>query len=160
MDLVVHHELKGITPEMIDWWWDNIDTTERYRLWHPGSHQAFTWETVEGNEHVGRTHRVTETIAGMEMELRIRWVDPDSIAMERAYSHANAACTLDENDEPMSWLLHEYEVVEGGTKMRSTFRLPDEAPEWFVEGLRQHNLEEMGRFPAFLPTLYEEYGKA
>ncbi len=26
IDLVVDHELYGVTPEMIDWWWDNIDT--------------------------------------------------------------------------------------------------------------------------------------
>ena len=47
-ELVVHHELEGVTPEMIDWWWDNIDTTERYAMWHPGSHLSFEWEAVEG----------------------------------------------------------------------------------------------------------------
>jgi hypothetical protein len=35
MDLVVDHILLGVTPEMIVWLWDNIDSTERYKLWHP-----------------------------------------------------------------------------------------------------------------------------
>jgi hypothetical protein len=48
MDLVVRHELRGVTPEMIDWWWDNIDTTERYRMWHPDSHLTFEWEEEAG----------------------------------------------------------------------------------------------------------------
>jgi hypothetical protein len=43
IDLVVDHSLLGVTPEMIDWWWDNIDTTERYKLWHPKDHQSFEW---------------------------------------------------------------------------------------------------------------------
>jgi hypothetical protein len=157
-ELVVHHELEGVTPEMIDWWWDNIDTTERYGLWHPGSHLSFGWEATEGSGHIGKTHRVTETIGDLEMTLRIRWVDPDSIPVERIYSHANAGCVLDEDDNPMSWVLHEYEEADRGTRMRSTFILPAEAPATFVEGLRKHNAEEMGRFPVFLPELYRSHG--
>jgi hypothetical protein len=158
MDLVVHHELKGVTPEMIDWWWDNIDTTERYRMWHPESHQSFAWESIEGDEHIGRIHRVTELIAGNPITLRIRWEDPDSIPIERIYSHANAASILDDKDEPISRAIHEYEAAKWGTKMRSTFMLPATAPDSFIEGLRKHNEEEMAQFPVFLPALYEKAG--
>jgi len=157
-ELVVHHELKGITPEMIDWWWDNIDTTERYNMWHPESHLSFEWEYVEGDKHIGRIHRVTETIGDTQVTLRIRWEDPDMLPIARIYGHANAACTLDDENEPMSWLLHEYEAMEGGTKIRSTFMLPAEAPDWFIESLRKHNEEEMARFSVFLPALYAEHG--
>ncbi len=31
-DLVVHHEIRGVSPEMIDWWWDNIDMRSTFRL--------------------------------------------------------------------------------------------------------------------------------
>ena len=72
MDLVVHHELRGITPEMIDWWWDNIDTTERYRTWHPESHPTFDWEGEAGGGHIGKVHRVTEMVGDTMIELRIR----------------------------------------------------------------------------------------
>jgi leucyl aminopeptidase (aminopeptidase T) len=158
MDLVVHHELRDVAPEMIDWWWDNIDTTERYRMWHPESHLAFAWEGEKGNEHVGMTHRVTEIVGGNTIELRIRWEDPDSIAIERIYDHANAASILDDKGNPISWAIHEYEATDWGTRMRSTFRLPDGMPETFIEGLRKHNMEEMAQFPVFLPALYEKHG--
>jgi hypothetical protein len=158
MDLVVHHELRGVTPEMIDWWWDNIDTTERYRMWHPESHLTFEWEGEKGGEHVGMVHRVTETVGGNTIELRIRWEEPDEIPIERTYSHANAASILNDKDEPISFALHEYEETDWGTKMRSTFRLPAGMSEEFIEGLHKHNTEEMARFPVFLPDLYEKHG--
>ncbi|MFX1572334.1 MAG: hypothetical protein ACFFB0_06260 [Promethearchaeota archaeon] len=54
------------------------------------------------------------------------------------------------------WLLHEYESIENGTKLRTTFRLPAEVPKQFIEGLRKHNKEEMGEFVNFLPSVFEE----
>jgi hypothetical protein len=24
VNLVMEHELRGVTPEMLDWWWDNM----------------------------------------------------------------------------------------------------------------------------------------
>jgi len=35
--LVMDHELRGVTPEMIDWWWDNVDN-ESYKMWQPDDH--------------------------------------------------------------------------------------------------------------------------
>jgi hypothetical protein len=157
MDLVVHHELRGVTPVMIDWWWDNIDTTERYRMWHPESHLTFEWEGERGCEHIGKVHRVTELVGDTTIELRIRWEDPENIPIERIYSHVNAASILNDKDEPISWALHEYEAADWGTKMRSTFRLPEELPEGFIEGLRKHNMEERAQFQVFLPDLYKEH---
>ncbi len=43
VSIVVEHELNNVTPEMIDWWWDNIDNSERYKLWHPEEHVDFKW---------------------------------------------------------------------------------------------------------------------
>ena len=66
---------------------------------------------------------------------------------------------LDDDDNPISWVLHEYEETDRGTRMRSTFILPAEAPTPFIEGLRKHNEEEMGRLPVFLPGLYRSQGE-
>jgi hypothetical protein len=41
--LVMEHDLPGVTPEMIDWWWDNIEN-ESYKLWHPKEHHTFEWQ--------------------------------------------------------------------------------------------------------------------
>ncbi len=153
IDLVIEHELPGVTPEMIDWWWDNIDTTERYRMWHPASHLRFEWER-ECDGHLGRIHRVTEKIGAFPTTLRIRWEDPESVPVERVYGHVNAGGVLDNNDQPLSYLVHQYESMPGGTRMRSTFLLPEKTPKWFIEGLRKHNREEMAEFTRFLPELY------
>ncbi len=155
MDLVVDHILHGVTPEMIDWWWDNIDTTERYKLWHPKDHHSFQWEVSPKKGHIGAIHKVVENI-GPPTTLRIRWEDPSTSQIPIEYDHANVGSTLDQNDNSISWVLHEYESIENGIKLRSTFRLPAKVPEPFIEILRKHNKEEISEFVNFLPRLFEE----
>ena len=158
IDLIVEHELSGVSPEMIDWWWDHIDNSERYRLWHPKDHKSFEWEVSPGSVkgHVGAIHRVVETIEGRPTTLRIRWENPDSIPLKAEFEHKNAASVLNNKDKPISWILHEYHSIPNGTLLRSTFRLPAQVPNSFIEDLRKHNIEEIGYFTEFLPRLYEE----
>ena len=155
IDLVVEHELHGVTPEMIDWWWDNINTTERYKLWHPQDHQSFEWEVSPKIYHVGAIQRIVENI-GLPTMLRIRWEDPSQSPIPIEYSHALVGSTLDHDDMPMTWLLHEYENFENGTKLRTTFRLPAKIPKPLIEAIRKHNLEEISEFENFLSELYNE----
>jgi len=155
VDLVVDHELLGVTPEMIDWWWDNIESTKRYKLWHPEDHKSFEWEVSPKEGHIGAIQHVVENV-GIPTTLRIRWEDPDQSPIPIEYSHALVGSTLDHDDKPMSWLLHEYEKIENGTKLRTTFRLPEKIPNPFIEALRKHNIEEISEFENFLPKLYDE----
>lgn len=154
-DLIVDHELSGVTPEMIDWWWDHIESTERYKLWHPKDHISFVWEKSPKNGHIGTVQRVIETVK-LPTLLRIRWEDIDSIPISAEYDHILAASVLDRNDKPLSWLLHEYETIQNGSRLRTTFRLPAKVPQWFVKALRKHNIGEIGEFSNFLPKLYKE----
>jgi len=126
IDLVVDHELLGVTPEMIDWWWDNIDVTNRYKLWHPEDHKSFEWEVSPKEGHVGAIQRVVENI-GIPTTLRIRWEDPSQSPIPIEYNHALVGSTLDHDNKPMTWLLHEYEKIE-----------------------------KISEFEHFLPELYEE----
>ena len=155
VDLIVDHELQGVSPEMIDWWWDHINNTERYKLWHPKDHISFKWEKSPKNGHFGAIQCVIETVKVPTM-LRIRWEDPISIPIKANYSHILAGSVLDSNDNPISWILHEYESTENGTRLRTIFRLPAKTPRWFIKALRKHNIEEIGQFTNFLPTLFEE----
>ncbi len=154
VDLVVNHELKGISPEMVDWWWDNIDTTDRYKLWHPKDHKFFTWEKSPECSHVGAVHEVIETIKFPTL-LRIRWENPNSISIPKNYIHKLAASILNKSAVPFAWLLHEYESTEYGIKLRTTFRLPEKVPKWFLKALHKHNIEEISQFEKFLPELYK-----
>ena len=63
---------------------------------------------------------------------------------------------LGRDNKPVSWTTHEYKAEPYGTKMRSTFRLSADTPKQFLDALRQHNKEEMGEFPKFLPKLYKK----
>ena len=38
----VIEELDGITPEMLDWFWANMEKC--YFLWAPGAHAGFAWD--------------------------------------------------------------------------------------------------------------------
>ncbi len=152
-DLVIEHDIAGVTPEMIDWWWDHIDDSGRYALWHPGAHISFTWE-VEKEGHVGRVHRVVERIGPFPVMLRIRWEETGAVPVPLEYGHVNTACTIDPAGRSLSWLVHQYEAAPGGTRMRSTFRVPARTPAWFESGLARHNREEMSAFTVFLPELY------
>jgi hypothetical protein len=158
MDLVIDHELIGVTPEMIDWWWMNMVNSDYYKLWHPEDHVSIEWEVPpvrEGN--IGAIHIAEEKIGEFPVtKLRIKVIDPATSPIVATYTHVRATCTIDANGNPATWIVHEYESQPGGTRMRSTFRLPADSPREFVDALRKHNKEEMGQFPKFLPGLYRQ----
>ena len=155
-DLVVNHEIPGVTPEMIDAWWLIMSDTENYKLWHPKDH---FWARLEIREEAGRTtmtQHVLENIGGVPSLLHIRMEDPNSINVPKEYSHVFAGAGLDKSGIPYAWIIHQYEEMPGGTKMRSTFRIPAKTPGFIVGALCRHNQEEMSQFSKFLPKLYRE----
>ncbi|TDA33132.1 MAG: phloretin hydrolase [Hadesarchaea archaeon] len=155
VEVVVDHDLEGVTPEMIDWWWYNLDP-ERYKLWHPKDHKSFRWEAHPRFGHEQAIHVAEEDIGEATMTLRIRWEDPKKVPIPITMPHAIAASIIGEDGEPMAWLVHQYERTPKGTRMRSTFRLPPIVPEEFAKNLYKHCREEMGNLPRFLPELYRK----
>ena len=152
--VVNDHELHGVSPEMITWWCDHIDTTERYKLWHPKDHIFFMWTVSPEKGHVGAISRCTEKIAGIPMTFDIRWEDPKSVTTEFQYVHV-ASIVADDETVVMRFM-HEYEAAPYGTKMRSTFYVPKKVLSFVKKGLKKHNREEMGNFQTFLPKLYKQ----
>jgi len=164
--LVMDHELRNVTPEMLDWWWDNMDN-DSYRMWQPEDHIALEWQIPPSKAgHVGAIHMACEKISETADQgvtsgariLRIRWEDPAAAPIKTIYSHVNVGSPLGPGPEdiPMACVVHEYEATSYGTRMRSTFNLPEFAPKKFLDALRRHNRAEMGQFPAFLPQLYKQ----
>lgn len=158
VDLIVEHELHGVTAEMIDWWWKNMVNPQYYQLWHPQDHVSIAWEVPPAKEGNSSTIHIAEERIGEfpARRLRIRRVDPASSPILATYSHVRTACIISPNDKPVTWITHEYEAAPYGTRMRSTFRLSADTPKRFIDALRKHNKEEMGRFPEFLPQLYKQ----
>jgi hypothetical protein len=159
LNLIMEHELRGVTPEMIDWWWDNMDN-DTYKLWNPQDHIALEWQVPPSHVgHVGAIHMACEGISDVPAHiLRIRWEDPSAALISNIYSHVNVGSVLAAGTDniPLGSAVHEYEKTSYGTRMRSTFTLPAVVPQRFLESLRQHNIAEMGRFPEFLPQLYKQ----
>ncbi len=158
MDLINDHELPGVTLEMLDWWWKNMVDPEYYKLWHPEDHISIEWEVPPSRkDNVGAIHVAEERIGVIPAKkLRIKVVEPSTSPIRATYRTIRSTCVMDEDDKPITWIVHEYEPVPGGTRMRSTFRLATDAPAEFVNALRKHNKEEMGQFPKFLPGLYRK----
>jgi succinate dehydrogenase / fumarate reductase flavoprotein subunit len=152
--VVDHEELVGVTPEMIDWWWVNME--KGYPLWEPNDHKSFVWEVpppVGG--YLGAIQIAEEKMGPMPpMKIRIRWDDPDSCPIPRTYEHAIVASGIDPEGKVGAMILHEWEKSPRGTRMRSTMRFLGPVPPGLPEIWKSHDRAEVSTFPRFLPDLY------
>lgn len=153
-EVIANHEISGVTPEMIDWWWDHIDTTERYKLWHPTDHVSFEWLIAPAtNGHIGAIHRIQEFLNGtpeVPATIEIRW--EDTMEANAEYDHVLLATFW---GDAQGSLMHEYQATPSGTRMRSHIHLAQEAPEEIAEAVYEHLKQEMQNFTVFLPELYQ-----
>lgn len=166
--VIVDQEIKGLTPDMMNWWWDNIDTTARYKQWHPTAHLSFEWlEAPESPNNttysVGAVQRVVEYLGPYKNALLITWL-PKEDALDRVeYAHWLYAKTdLDGLSGIMPQdMIHEYQMNDtgDGIVMRSTFNVPFFL-NWvmpnFTDELGKHALQEMQMLQYFLPELFTE----
>jgi len=180
--IVVDHIIPGVTEEMLDWWWVNME--KGYELWCPDEHKGFKWQVKPPlGGHIGAVQIATESIDfGPVMDLRIEWVDPNIGTQEQkdfwTYSHLLTAGNT--GDQPgtraMVMLSHQWEAIPGGCKMRSCMHgfpkpQPGSAPPPNMPplgampphpsgkkpsggGWRVHNIAEVSTFKAFLPALW------
>jgi succinate dehydrogenase / fumarate reductase flavoprotein subunit len=152
--VVDHDELVGVTPEMIDWWWVNME--KGYPLWEPNDHKSFVWEVpppVGG--YLGAIQIAEEKMGPIPpMKIRIRWDDPDSCPIPRIYEHAIVASGINSEGEVQAMILHEYEKSPRGTRMRSTMRFLGAVPPGLPGVWKMHDRSEVATFPRFLPDLY------
>ena len=55
------HFLPGVEPEMLDWWWANME--KGYYLWAPASHKRFSWVRSPGEAgFLASSHMISETM--------------------------------------------------------------------------------------------------
>lgn len=156
-DIIVDHEIHGVAPEMIDWWWDNME--KGYPLWCPEEHKSFVWQIAPAtNGHVGAVQIAEESINfGPVMKIPIRWAHTDEVPdLPIIYEHVLVASTpTPEGKYSGQFLSHQYEATSTGTRMRSIAHFTEWVPEGFGENWPKHNKAEMSTFPDFLPQLYK-----
>jgi hypothetical protein len=152
--VVDHDELVGITPEMIDWWWVNME--KGYPLWEPNDHKSFVWEVPPpAGGFLGAIQIAEEKMGPLPpMKIRIRWDDPSTCPIPRVYEHAIVASGINPDGEVQAMILHEYEKSPRGTRMRSTMRFLGPVPPGLPEIWKLHDKSEVTTFPRFLPDLY------
>jgi len=175
--MVVDHIIPGVTAEMLDWWWVNME--KGYELWCPDEHKGFKWEVKPPlGGHIGAVQIATESIDySPVMDIRIEWVDPNLGTKEQKdfwkYEHLlTAAGPTDPHSgtRPSVVLSHQWETIPGGCKMRSCMHAlpggpPGGPPPGPIPphpsgkkptggGWPVHNIAEVSTFKAFLPALW------
>lgn len=174
--IVVDHIIPGVTTEMIDWWWINME--KGYELWCPDEHKGFRWEIKPPlGGHIGAVQIATESIDfGPVRDLRIEWVDPNLGTPEQkdfwTFEHLLTAGNTgaQPGTKPGVVLSHQWEAIPGGCKMRSCmhgfggppYRSPPPGPlpphpsgkKPSGGGWRVHNIAEVSTFKSFLPALW------
>lgn len=166
------HFLPGVTPEMLDWWWANME--KGYYLWAPGSHKRFNWARApweygflksalvisetkgDGNPVFGGNGVVIERM-GLEM-----------FPFTTHLKHVIVEGIFNGLGEFVDSTVHMWEAVDGGcVHYAAAFcntRI-SEPPAFVLEDPNQkpvdpvddqnHSEYEASRWPVFLPKLYE-----
>jgi hypothetical protein len=169
------HFLPGVTAEMIDWHWANMDKT--YYLWAPGSHKRFNW--VKEPWRVGfinSVHCISEAVgkdnpvfggSGVEIHRQPLSYYPFTTHL----SHVLCEGIYNAKGEWVDSTIHIWEDVEGGcvhyaaSAVNSKCSMP---PQFIFEMLEadpnqkivppastDHEEYEAARWPEFLPQLFE-----
>lgn len=166
--LNVTQEIKGVTPDMLAWWWDHIGNTERYKLWQPVDHVSFEWSvpptSPDMRYDIGAVQKVKEYIGKSALTLLITGADPTVKAppvalSDPGYFYALANPSLLNGVLPDNQLVHQWKPTPAGDGviLRSTFKntaLARVINSTFFEDLGNHALREFQMLPYFLPRLY------
>jgi hypothetical protein len=139
-------ELHGVTPEMIDWFWGNME--KGFVLWHPAEHKGFQWDPSPAkNGFVGAVHVVGEQIGGVLNTIRIRFADPSECPVPLLCDHA-VYCS-----GPSGFVIHQWEATDYGSR-HIMIGYPPRDRSKMPEAALSHSAMESSRWPEFLPELY------
>ena len=170
------HFLPGLTSEMLDWFWANME--KGYYLWAPGSHKKFTW--IKSPAEVGfekSVHMIAETVGkgipvfggeGVEIHrLELTPFFPFTTCLKLVICEG----VFNDLGELVDSTIHMWEDVEGGivhitaTVANSRCSMPPAfvmdlikenpdykpTPNWATD----HEDYEASQWPVFLPKLYD-----
>jgi hypothetical protein len=152
---VYDYEIHGVTPNMIDWWWVNME--KGYMLWSP-DHKRFEWEVPPvDNTPVGAIQRHDQG-PGPIRKMRTRYEDPNSLPPEVKewiiYEHVLVLGGLRPDDTIDFYGIHQYEATSYGTRIRSTGHPQVIMPPQKID-IKKHMDGEMESWSQFLPDLYK-----
>lgn len=170
---LVHDVVHGVTPEMIVWWYENVEgdaelegsPVPKYRLWHPRDHVSFRYvrRAPDGGAGAGAIFHIVEAFGRnpaylLDVDLHVARLD------EGGFVHRPRPHGL-----PLARADYAFERVAGGTRYVNslTFGLAGRAlrplnallvraifPVARGRAWLLHNIEEVGNWEHFLPQLF------
>ncbi len=169
-----HDILKGISPEMVAWWFGNIggdmevngSRLNKYLVWHPNDHIA--WELsrpgMNGGASVGAQFRIVEAFGG-NPAFYVDVIDTVTRLDATGFTALTYSLGLE-----IARLNHDFVSVEGGVQYLSTLMIGSTMPcigkvfnavvhrAMFSEDMGRawlkHNIEEVGLLEHIIPHLY------
>ncbi len=158
-ELMLHHELHGVSSEMIHWWFDNIDTTERYKLWDPENHLKFKWIVdPHTNGHFGAIHKVLQKMNGVPVSMSFCYTVPNNNDRTDGYNNIITAdcCGFLVGKIIRARYIYEWKETESGVMVSSRYIISGWVPKIFCKAVYNHDYPEQKRLQKFLPRLYRE----
>jgi DAPG hydrolase PhiG domain len=171
---IQHDLLKGITPEMVAWWFGNIGgdmevaglRLNRYLVWHPFDH--IHWQLArpgsDGRASIGAKFRIVEAFA-RNPDFYIDITDTVTRLDLSGITLVGYRLSLE-----VSRLSHDFAAVDSGTRYVSTLTIGTASPAlravlnpvihkaMFTEAMGhawlQHNVEEVGLLEHIIPQIY------
>jgi hypothetical protein len=175
---IKHDLVKGISPEMVAWWFGNIggefevdgSRLNKYLAWHPSDH--ILWQLAkpgpDGRASVGAQFRIVEAF-GRNPAFYVDVID----TVTRLDASGFTAVTYCLGRE-ISHLNHDFVRMAGGTKYLSTLTIGSALPligrgfnavvhrTIFTEAMGhawlKHNVEEVGLLEHIIPRAYSDDG--
>ncbi|MCW5634612.1 MAG: hypothetical protein KIT17_14860 [Rubrivivax sp.] len=177
---IEHDVIRGVTPAMVRWWFENLGKTMRYRgtvyprylLWHPRDHIHFEVATLSpgGGAGQGAMVRIVEAFAA-HADYHV-----DSIVLFEKLDDEGLTLVRREFGRELFRLEHRFASVPGGTSYRSrllagassgrltglinSVLLPRVFPDAMATAWLTHNVEEVGMLEHVLPALHAARGDA
>lgn len=161
-------ELEGVSPEMIDWFWSNMEKC--FLLWHPEEHEPLSWAIPPKHGNLlGAIHIAPQTWSdGRRQNLYIRFEDPQDVPEEVKqyveYEHCMIVAGLGFGEESLKsteilgYRVHQWQTSSVGVVGKSN-AFGRKKLETHKEGLMwaKHAMTEISNWAVFLPDLYRLY---
>ncbi|MDF3820470.1 hypothetical protein P3G55_11190 [Leptospira sp. 96542] len=171
-----HEPVKAITPEMLVWWFQNLEgdiefqgqTYNRYHVWHPEDHvhNSYSKRLPDGSVGSGAVIRLVEYLGRnpkykINVETEIEKLDVTGFIHNPKFLGVI----------PIARMEYEFTTLPNATQYNNRLIIGWKHWSWrffkfFVtkfafnekRGLAwiKHNIEEVGQFEAFLPALYKK----
>lgn len=177
---LLHDLIKGVTPQMLLWWFRHMGGTmhymgeeyQRYLVWHPYDH--ILWELAQpgpdGAASQGATFHIVEAF-GRNPDYLL-----DTVAFVEKLDETGITLVEHKLGSEVLRLEHHFFPEQVGARYESymtvgTASFPSKLvlnrlihryffPDAMAQAWVKHNIEEVGQFEDFLPSLYAEQSES